>query len=240
MIIGLDHVAVSVHPLSTVLPQWLATGQWSLGFERYDVPNAPEKKPLLSHYQSAHHLAMVHPVGGGGLPVELTDHGPVDTRQAFSASAPADVHAGLELSGNTLIIAHTAGELIEPVFWQQWLKLKPSHDANHEETSIGHYQFNSLVAGYAFGMQFVPQPQADYRSVYLDSPGVVCLAFIGTHWAKDAHALTTAGAHVASQRFTLDQQGEQGNKILDIGFFRSPSGVLIELICPQLSQQQSA
>ncbi len=78
MILGIDHLALSVASLTPISENLQEQG-WRLRFHVSGLPNRGQKHPLLSCPAQHHDIAWLAPPGTG-LALELTAHGPPDTR----------------------------------------------------------------------------------------------------------------------------------------------------------------
>ena len=104
MILGLDHIGYGV----AVLPAEPWTGFKCL-FSAKDLPNPPEKQPLLNAWQPTHSLLLMakpdHPR------VELLAHG--------CTSTPA--YQGIQTNADCITL--TCSDIaVEQAFWMRWLK----------------------------------------------------------------------------------------------------------------------
>jgi hypothetical protein len=213
MILGLDHVAVAVTGLTTGNPlvdaslQAVLTGANTL-FADYNLPNPPEKKPLLHQYTPTHSLMLVQPENGVRL--ELTDHGQV---------VPGD--QGIHVNGQTITITSHQPSM-DRAFWQALLR-SDTHPID----------VNPLL-GPAYGFRLAVElgpPAVNAPLPMLDTAGYGCLAFVVSRFERDAGHLLACGGTVASDPFHLTVNGQA----LTVGFFRSPSGHMMEYIQPHRS-----
>lgn len=71
MILGVDHLALSCHPLNAAV-RLMAESGFTEAFTARNVPNAPEKREFLHHYESAHSLSYWK--APAGIAIEITEH----------------------------------------------------------------------------------------------------------------------------------------------------------------------
>lgn len=201
MILGLDHLALSVIDLDEAL----ASLPGERVFEAKGLPNPPEKSPLLAGFAPTHDLALVRPPTGPAL--ELTRHGP-------ALAASRGPYGILEDGRVALSCPDPAGER---EFWLRGMSFGPGRSGRSARLA-------RPVAAWCCELEFLEGPGGSPS--LLDSEGLVCAAFLVSSLEADLSSALAAGATRQTGTFRLVVNG----KPLAIAFFRTPSGALVELV----------
>lgn len=201
MILGLDHIALSVGNLGEAL----ASLDGERLFELRGIPNPPEKGPILAHHQASHDLALVRPSTGPRL--ELTCHGP----------GPAGPAGPYSIAVGGLVRLACPDPVGERDFWIRGLSFAPGATSSSARLA-------RPVAAWSCDFDFAVGPDAS-RST-LDAPGHACAAFLVSSLEKDLAQAVAAGAHRETPAFRMVVNGND----LTIAFFRSPCGALVEFV----------
>lgn len=210
MIVGFDHLAWNVSDLETAVNQF---SRDHCRFLARDVPNSPNKKPLLHRYQPSHDLALFDLPDS--IRTEVTCHGPAGPGQGPFA-----------VDGQTIFL-HTPDVSTE----QQFLVGALGFHLQGGVLSLRH-----PMASYRCRIRLVASPMT--APCMLDDSGYTCMALYSTDIQKDLASLAEAGATHILDPFDLTP----GLTPLRVSMFRTPTATICELIqpLPQKNMHSSA
>ncbi len=202
MILGIDHLALSVENTDAVANQLEADG-FTCAFMEYGVVNSAEKKMLLDHYQPTHDIGVYKPKKGG-VSLEITNHGKI-----------ADNDAPYLCHGDTIEL-FTSDIQAEKNFFKKVFRFKELD---------GHtLKYTSPVPSWSATVKITEK--LNIKKNMLDSKGHACLAFLTNNLEQDIQAAVTAGAKDITNSFKLFLNGRN----LEVAMFRTPTGAICELI----------
>ncbi len=257
MLFGIDHLALSAPSL-----QWagdvLSPLGYELAFSEPSLVNAPAKRPLLRQHADSHDIGYFRHTAGGPA-VEATVHGPVAEGGAApyrlvlrapvsggAAHALASAALGepvweiapagaamplLVMAGSgwapVAVTAEVADPDAEAAFWQA-MGLRPK--ARAEDGAWHVLELASPMA--ALRLTLVLLRGAGRPEATLDVPGFPCLAFLSRLRDGTMAEVAARGGRDVTTPFSLAVNG----RALTIALFRSPGGLLCELIQPASQQ----
>ena len=203
MILGIDHIAFNSSMLDDDIRRFEKEG-YTITFREDSVPNNPAKKHLLRRYDPLHSLCLMKS-DKGRLAIEITRHNDRIFQDAASMKW-----------GEDILKIHVRDEQLEQAFWNTALGFVPKEP--------GRSAFMGPFSQWRCDVQF------EHASVaapdMLDDAGYTCLALISSNLEKDIENAEKSGAYDVCIPF----QTVVNNRSLTIGLFRTPGGVLIELI----------
>lgn len=214
MILGVEHIALSCVNIETGVAGLSARG-FAPAFVERDIPNAPEKRPLLHAYAARHDIASCR--ARTGIAIELTNHGPVN------APAPPSYEVTFGDDG-IAAVALTSGDVrATKRFWRDGLRFTvAAGDAADRAQAI--LAIRPPVAAWAFELRVAPGPERALPM--LDDEGFPCVALITNRLDADLAQAISAGGHSAAGPFIAHVNGNE----LHVALLRGPGGELVELI----------
>ncbi|MGV2434415.1 MAG UNVERIFIED_CONTAM: hypothetical protein LVT10_05665 [Anaerolineae bacterium] len=249
MILGIDHVVLTVYDLDKALEEWQLLG-FKTRFVEREIETHISKKSILEAFEPQHGIALVQ--GDYGLAIELVEHGqslttgtspyailidtltiPQTTDQAkmtiddwqdaqtlISGYGTVWYHGNRNKSGFRSMILHTSDLLQTVEFWTKALHFTVQNIVNNCVTLA----FQSVIPTWSLHLTLIESPTSHHS--LLDSPGVTCISFITDRIEQDIKHLQTNNAQQVSEVFSL----VVNNHKLRVVFFRSPTNELIEVI----------
>lgn len=202
MIIGVDHVSLSVTDISKAI-SYLEPKGFICKFMEMDVLNNPAKKPLLSRYKARHDFALFVPRTPGPS-IEAINHGCISS--CVGAFDYMDDY----------IVIKTNDIQQEQFFWEQVFSFK--------DIGGGFFILKGLTKNLSCKVMFVEEDNVS--SATLDSEGYACMAFLTNNLLTDVNQLLNNGAMAMTSPFTICSNGY----MLDVVMFRTPGGAICELI----------
>lgn|SRR3990167_1365439 len=202
MILGIDHIALSVNDTDQAKRKLEALGFSSL-FVEFNISNDVAKKHLLKEYRANHDVG-IFLSKKEGVSVEIVNHGlTVDT------DAPYSYH-------DNYIELETADVNSEKTFWKSIFRF--------QETAQDTLVFKSPVRRWSCTIKL--RETKLLKQYTLDSRGYTCLAFLTNNLAEDVSAAEKGGASDILTPFSLTVN----KQLLNITMLRTPGGAICELI----------
>lgn len=203
MILGVDHLALNVIDTDKANDDLISQDFQCVFIER-DVPNNIAKIPLLKTYQAKHDLGVFRPKGGG-VPVEITNHGP-----SFPGTeGPFSYKGGY-------IELRTPNVNKEKEFWLGEMGFMLGDDNS--------MQLRRPVPNWSCTLQLIED--STIMPYTLDSMGYTCLAFTARNINDLLVRIVSGGGKDATRVFESKVNGRE----MDIAMFRTPAGAICELI----------
>jgi len=204
MIIGVDHIALNVSDAEMdAMRKHLVHEGFRCVFWEDNVPNHPEKKIFLSHYQPTHSLGLFSS-NQGGVSLEITNHGSI-------AEPEAAFHYH-----EVCIELLTPNLELERSFWKNAFAFQ-----DFDSDSL---MYTSFVPNWSCRLKLIEKK--NMGSYTLDSDGYTCCALLTNNLEGDLAQAQLMGAQGSMRPFKL----ELNKQHLDVVMFRTPGGAICELI----------
>ena len=201
MILGVDHLALTTNDLDSTHRSLVSQGFECVFMER-DVKNHSAKRLMLHDFQPVHDLALYR--AESGVAIEVTRHGAT----CGPVQAPFDYE-------RDVVTLHTEDVSCEQGFLKAALQFREKEAGLCLESPVPRWTCRLHLAQRAGG-----------RAYTLDSPGYPCMAFLTNKLQDDLHASLDKGGTDAVGPFEV----VVGGKELMVAMFRSPTGIIYELI----------
>lgn len=208
MILGVDHLAWNVTDTDEAVANLELRGFECVFLER-DVPNHPSKKALVNTYYPVHDLGLFRPKHGG-IPIELINQGSTLNRKKGPYSYKDD-----------LIVLRVSNADEECRFLKEAFRFRGDED---------NLTLSSPVPYWSCRIQVIEDKTC--RTYPLDTRGYACLALITNDLVGDLQTAVVAGATDCTDIFEMNLNKRQ----LSVVLFRSPKGVIYELIQTNLTR----
>ena len=204
MILGFDHIALNSDDFLTASNQMKSDG-YECVFTEKKLMNSPLKRPSISVYTKEHDISFFRKNGHPNI--ELTDHGSI-----------SDERAPYSVSEKGIIQAEVPDINSEIDFWCNFL-----HFRKISPTQIS---FFSAVPAWSCSLRFSAAASIRNRG-NLNSRGFTCIAFVVKNIDQYSDFLATSGK---IEEKTNSFEMRVHKKLLKIVLFRTPAGLLCELI----------
>lgn len=218
MILGIDHLALNVSQMSKAKLEMLNRG-FVLVFDAENLPNNPNKNPLLHHYNPMHSIALYKKELC--IPIELTCHGTNNYENNMQYAYCSNK-----------IILYVASVEKEKLFWINAIGMCETETKNQ-------LYFPSIFPQWNFTLEIrekeeimmnntpsLPHTHNKNTHTMLDDNGYTCLALLTRSLERDIIKFRNSGAIEFTVPFTHSVNGKQ----MDIVLFRTPEYAVVELI----------